>query len=91
METDNFTYRIKPLEWIETQENVFEARTPFGFFWARRRVDADRWNTKYLWGYCFSEHFDEDEGSAYSIYGAKEECEKIWSERMKKCLVSVEI
>ena len=85
------TYRIKPLNWVETWNDQYikhKARTPFGVFlvWCEKQEGGP--TNKWLWMYWFHAGVADD-GSCVSVEEGKRVCEKEWKRRIKKVLEEV--
>ncbi len=67
--------KIKPLVWVKDEDGIYEANTPFGYFWVE-------WiGSKMVEGYCldWSKEFP-------SIAEAKAACEQEYERRVRECL-----
>lgn len=83
-------YRIKPLEWEKVDHDypdiceLYEAHT------AICKFDIEKWASgDWAYRYCFDEYYDDGGGPCKSLEDGKAKCEKIWIDRLKKCLVEV--
>ena len=85
-------YRIKPLVW-EKLESVapdlkenHEAHTAFCSFKVEQWASGD-----WAYRYCFDEYYDEGRGGCKNLEDGKAKCEKIWIDKLKKCLIEATI
>lgn len=84
-------YKIKQLEWEELEvsatdlEKQYEACTPIC------RFEIEKWASgDWAYRYCFDEYYDDGMSSCRDLEDGKAICEKIWTERIKKCLIKEE-
>jgi len=86
-------YKIKPLEWIESTnelEKSFTASTPFGRYFVTQNIDQEDYEyNECYWGYCFDEYHDEDRSSCSSIAEGKKIAQKHWIERIGGALLEI--
>ena len=83
-------YRIKPLEWKNRTDEivatdlseVHESLTPIGIFDVQKMQSGD-----WYYSFCFDEYHDDGGGECESLSDGKNICEKIWTERLEKCLI----
>jgi hypothetical protein len=84
-------YEIKPLRWKKRESSwtdvieVYESCTPVCCFEIIKYLSGD-WSYKY----CFSEYYDDGGSLCKDLEDGKAKCEKIWTERIKKCLIEKE-
>ena len=80
-------YRIRPLEWIKKNEEVIaavnlrqlhESNTPISKFIVEQWASGP-----------YAYEYDGGGGHCESIEGGKSICEKIWEDKLKKCLIEV--
>jgi len=85
-------YKIKPLEWKKIDHNYpdiaekYEAHTAISVFVIEKWASGD-WACRH----CFDEYYDDGGGLCKDLEDGKAICEKIWAERIKKCLIEKEI
>ncbi|KKM89360.1 hypothetical protein LCGC14_1249500 [marine sediment metagenome] len=81
-------YRIKPLEWEKEDEvgsdlcEKHEALTPIAGFRVEQWQSGD-----WAYHFCFDEYYDDGGGMCESLEDGKSICEKIWEDKLKKCLI----
>ena len=84
-------YEIKPLRWKKIDNEYsdiaerYEANTPICSFGIEKWASGD-----WAYGYCFDEYYDDGNGLCMDLKDGKTICEKIWMERIKKCLIEKE-
>lgn len=84
-------YRIKPLEWknrtneiVETDlVELHEAKSPVCTFGIQKMKSED-----WFYHFCFDEYYDDGGGSCENLEDGKAKCEKIWVDKLKKCLIT---
>ena len=87
-------YKIKPLEWKDETADikwtdlleVHESSTPICDF-VIQKMKSGNW----YYNFCFDEYHDDGGGVCEDLEDGKTICEKIWTERIKKCLIEVEV
>ncbi len=86
-------YKIKPLEWKNRSDDIIapdlhelhESRTSIS------RFSVEKWiSGNWAYSYCFDEYYDDGSGMCKDPEDGKAKCEKIWTERLKKCLIEKE-
>lgn len=83
-------YRIKPLEWKNKTDEItttdlselYESSTPISTFDIQKMQSGD-----WYYRFCFDEYYDDGGGLCEGLEDGKKICEKIWGNRLKKCLV----
>lgn len=87
-------YKIKPLEWeiVEHEypdvEELYECSTPICTFKIESYMDKEskiHWHLRY----CFDEYHDDGYDGCKDFADGKNKCEKMWVDRLKKCLIEV--
>jgi hypothetical protein len=86
-------YKIKPLKWEEDKESankkkwddinaLHEAFTPIAVFEIEQWASGD-----WAYSWCFCEYYDQGGDLCESLEDGKAKCEKIWVEKLEKCLI----
>lgn len=86
-------YEIKPLEWKVVEHNypdenkMYESRTSICKFTIKKWLhgEPDDWRYEY----CFDEYYDNGGKICKSLQDAKDGCEKVWTDKLKKCLIEI--
>lgn len=84
-------YKIKPLEWEELEdiapdlEKQYKSHTPICRFKIEKWASGD-----WAYRYCFDEYHDDGGNMCEDLNDGKAKCEKIWTERLRKCLIERE-
>jgi len=84
-------YEIKPLEWEKVDHTYvdiaekYRAYTPICSFVIEKWASGD-----WAYRYCFTEYYDDGGGMCKDLEDGKTKCGKIWTERIKKCLIKKE-
>jgi hypothetical protein len=87
-------YKIKPLEWKVVEhdypdvEELYESITPICIFKIESYADREG-NIWWGYHYCFDEYHDDGGDECLNFQDGKNICEKIWTDRLKDCLIEV--
>ena len=82
-------YRIKPLEWEKDNDHgwsdvleYYESTTPICAFEIKKMISGG-----WYYDFCFDEYYDDGMGTCKDLEDGKAICEKIWEDKLKKCLI----
>jgi len=84
-------YKIKPLKWKKINHGYpdlaekYEANTPICKFEIEQWASGD-----WAYRYCFDEYYDDGMYSCKNLKDGKAKCRKIWTKRIKECLIEKE-
>jgi len=83
------SFRIKPLEWQDSQfdVNLKRAETIFGFYWVQYNP---MFETDFAWGFHFHDFTDEEQHCCMSFDQGKQLAWENWQERIKSALIEAE-
>jgi hypothetical protein len=69
------SHAVPALKWIQAYATRESAHTPFGSYYVELSLSGFRW------GYCFDEHYDEENFVCDSADEGKAAAQKDWAER----------
>lgn len=81
------TYRIKPLEWMRTNDGAV-SHCVLGDF-AVYKIEQDDGSFRWHWSYCFDEYYNEGFEECRSMMEGKAKAEALYIERIKQALEDV--
>jgi len=84
-------YEIKPLEWWKMDHGYSDIAEQYKSYTAICEFKIEKWASgDWAYRYCFDEYHDDGSGMCEDLNDGKAKCEKIWTERLKKCLIERE-